>query len=127
MSLTNVHLNGVGLMGGSLDLELNVFNSNAYELHQPRVTYRVLVDNSELGSGIHDADITVGAADSVTVRLPMSFTYAGMGQAGRALMNTGAVTFRVLGYITVTTPHGRYRFPYDRVGRFATLSAGLPR
>ena len=33
--------------------------------------------------------------------IPVSFTYAGIGAAGRQLLNTGAVNYRVLGDVTV--------------------------
>ncbi|MGH7663094.1 MAG: LEA type 2 family protein [Gemmatimonadaceae bacterium] len=123
VSLRDVRLAGVGITGGSMDLELGVYNPNFYDLEQPRVTYRVFVDDTELGDGIYDADVTVLAEDSATVTMPMSFSYLSVGRAGRALLDRGAVNYRVIGHITVGTPYGRIRFPYDRVGRFATLTA----
>ncbi len=60
--------------------------------------------------------------DSTIVTLPLSFTYAGVGAAGRQLMNTGAVNYRVMGDVTVGTPLGNFTRPYDQTGRFSTFS-----
>ncbi len=56
------------------------------------------------------------------MRLPLSFSYAGVGAAGRQLMQTGSVEYRVKGDITFGTPIGSFTRPYDQRGRFSTLS-----
>ena len=45
-----------------------------------------------------------------------------IGEAGRQLINTGTVNYRVLGDVTVSTPLGNFTRPYDQTGRFSTLS-----
>ena len=61
-------------------------------------------------------------SDSTIVTLPLAFTYAGIGEAGRQLMNTGSVNYRVTGDVTVGTPLGNFTRPYDQTGRFSTFS-----
>jgi LEA14-like dessication related protein len=122
VSLRDVKLGGVGLTGGSLEVLINVYNPNGYELATPRVAYRVYVDSVPLARGIFDADIVLDSQDSVKLRIPASIPYTAIGQAGRALLNSGSVNYRVVGDITVGTPYGRYTFPYDRAGWFASLS-----
>ena len=123
VSLREVKLAGVGLTGGSLDMLINVYNPNEYGLATPRVVYRVYIDSVFLARGIFDADIMLESQDSVKLRIPASIAYTSLGQAGRALLNTGAVNYRVVGDITVGTPYGRYTFPYDRNGWFSSLDA----
>ena len=122
-SLRDVRVTGVGLGGGTLEVLLNVYNPNTYDLQQPRFTYRVLVDRSTIGRGVYDADLTIGAEDSVTVRLPLSFGYSGLGRTGRAMLSSGSVNYRIIGDIDFSTPHGRFRAPYDRAGLFSSLDA----
>ena len=69
-----------------------------------------------------DASVMSRTSMSSIVTLPLSFTYAGVGEAGRQLMNTGSVNYRVLGDVTVATPLGNFTRPYDQTGRFSTLS-----
>ena len=122
VTLRDVKLTGVGLTGGSLDVVLSVFNPNGYRLDATRMTYKLLVDTVRFAQGTVDNRFTVMEKDSSVVHIPVSFTYAGVGQAGRELMNTGSVNYRVLGDVTVGSPLGSFTFPYDRNGRFTALA-----
>ena len=118
----DARVTGIGLTGGSLELKLSVYNPNGFKLDGTRLTYNVLVDSVTFGSGALAQQFTVQEKDSTIVTLPLQFTYAGIGQAGRQLMNTGAVNYRVVGDVTVGTPLGNFTRPYDQTGRFSTLS-----
>lgn len=126
VALRNAHIRGVGLTGGTMDIEMRLYNPNDYDLVSPRVTYRVLLDGRHVADGLAEPDVVVPAHDSTVVRLPATFSYNTVGKAGRALLNTGALNYRVLGRVTVGTPYGRFWFPYDRAGQFSTLSSRLP-
>ena len=121
VALRDVRVRGVGLLGGELEILLQVYNANAYDLVNPRVRYSVFVDTVLLATGLTDVTQTLPARDSTQVRVPATFRYTGMSRAGRVMMGTGAAPYRVLGRITVGTPYGRLTFPYDRAGRFSTI------
>ena len=118
----DARVTGIGLTGGSLELKLSVYNPNGFRLDGTRLTYNVLVDSVTFGSGALAQQFSVQEKDSTIVTLPLQFTYAGIGQAGRQLMSTGAVNYRVVGDVTVGTPLGNFTRPYDQTGRFSTLS-----
>jgi len=122
VTLKDVRVNGVGLTGGSLDILLNVYNPNRFGLDATRLTYQVFVDSVPFGTGATDSRFTVQSGDSTVVRLPLTFTWAGVGQAGRGLLNTGTVNYRVTGDLTVGSSVGTYTLRYDRTGRYSTLS-----
>jgi LEA14-like dessication related protein len=126
VALRNAHIRGVGLTGGTMDIEMRVYNPNDYDLVSPRVSYRILLGGKHVADGLADPDVVVPAHDSAFVRIPATFSYSSVGGAGRALIDRGALEYRVLGRMTVGTPYGRFWFPYDRAGQFATLSARLP-
>src|SRR5215216_382277 len=88
-------LNGLGLTGGSLDIVLNVYNPNRFNLDGKSLTYRLMIDSVMFGEGQLNSAFTVQNGDSTQVRLPLNFTYAGIGTAGRQLLNTGTVNYRV--------------------------------
>jgi hypothetical protein len=128
VSLRDVRLAGVGLTGGAMEIVLRVYNPNSYPLEDPRIAYRVMVGDNQLASGVHDTEVDVPAEDSALVRVPASFTFGGAGGAGRAVLSTGSVNYRVLGRIYADTPYGRLSAPYDRAGTYSTVSAvGWPR
>lgn len=122
VELRNVRPNGVGLTGGSLNVSVSLYNPNAYAVSSPRFRYRVMVGSTNLGTGTYDAGVTVAPGDSAAVRLPLSFSYASVGLAGRSLLSRGALTYRVYGDVTVGTPYGRFAAPFDRMGQFSTLN-----
>jgi LEA14-like dessication related protein len=126
VSIKTVSLNGVGLNGGSLDVVLNVYNPNGYRLDATRLTYKLLLDSIPFGTGTTDSNFVVNKKDSSTVRLPLDFTWAGVGAAGRALLNTGSVQYRVQGDLTVGSPVGAFTIPYDGRGRISTLRGSRP-
>lgn len=121
VTLKNVQLNGLGLTGGSLDVILNVYNPNGFTLDATRMTYKLMVDSIPFGQGLVESRFSVSGNDSSTVRIPLDFTYSGIGEAGRQLLNTGSVNYRVLGDVIVGTPLGNFTVPYDRNGRFSAM------
>src|SRR5207253_2533848 len=121
VSFKDVRINGLGVSGGSLDVLLNVYNPNGYKLEGTRLTYRLMVDQTALGEGALDSRFTVQDKDSTVVRLPLTFTYSGLGAAGRQLMQQGVVNYHVTGDVTVSTPVGNFTAPYDRTGQFSSF------
>jgi LEA14-like dessication related protein len=123
VSFRDVKINGLGLTGGSLDIVLAVYNPNEFRLDATKLTYRLLVgDSIQFGDGVLDSQFTVQEKDSTLVRLPLSFTYSGIGAAGRQLLQTGSVNYTVAGDVTVATPIGNFTRPYRGTGTFNTLS-----
>jgi LEA14-like dessication related protein len=114
-------ITGLGISGGSLEVLLSIYNPNSFRLDGTGITYRVNVDSVPFGSGTFNDRFTVQEGDSTTVRLPLSFTYAGVGQAGRQLIQTGSVQYTVSGEITVGTPIGTFTRPYSGKGRLTTM------
>lgn len=119
-----VHFNdakirGLGLSGGSVDVVLSVYNPNRFDLNATRLTYRLMVEDRELGTGALNNAFRVGNNDSTYVTIPVDFTYAGLGTAGRQLLSTGTINYRVIGDFTVDTPLGSFTRPYDQRGRFS--------
>lgn len=126
VNLRDVRVRGVGLTGGSLDVILSVYNPNHYRLDATRLDYTLNLagDSMTIANGSLDRGFTVNDNDSTTVTIPVSFTYAGLGAAGRSVMNTGAVNYHVLGQVAVGTPVGSMTVPFSSNGRFTTTGLG---
>ena len=122
VSFKDLKVRGLGLSGGSLDAYLNVYNPNGFRLDATRLSYRVsLGDNTEVGSGTLESRFNVQSNDSTIVRIPIDFTYAGIGAAGRQIMQSGSVPYNVSGDVTVATPVGNFTVPYSGTGRFSAF------
>ncbi len=126
VNLRDVRIRGIGLTGGTLDVLLSVYNPNHFRLDASRLTYRVALagDSVTLANGAIDSRFSVQDNDSTVVTIPVSFTYAGIGAAGRSLLNSGAVDYHVLGDVTVSTVVGNFTVPYSSTGRFTTTGIG---
>lgn len=120
--LQSVAVRGLGLTGGALDVKLSVYNPNHYRLDATQLTYRVNLagDSVTVATGTYDSRFTVQDNDSSIVTIPVDFTFAGIGAAGRSLLNTGAVGYHVLGNVTVGSAVGNFTVPYSSTGRFTT-------
>lgn len=121
VTLQDVKVTGVGLNGGSLDVILNVENPNDFRLDATQLKYTVLVDTVTFANGTTSQQFTVEGKRAQPVHIPISFTYAGVGQAGRQLLNTGSVNYTVQGVLTVGSPIGSFPISFSRTGRYSTL------
>ncbi|MBA2684442.1 MAG: LEA type 2 family protein [Gemmatimonadaceae bacterium] len=122
VTFKNVQVGGIGLTGGTLDVILSVYNPNGYRLDASRVTYKVMVDSLDVGAGALDKHFMVQSNDSTEVVLPLHFNWNGLNAAGRELMKTGSIPYRVLGDLTVGSGVGDFTIQYDRTGNFNSLS-----
>ena len=122
VQVKDVKVTALGLTGGSVDVVLNVHNPNNFRLDGTRLSYNLLIDTVRFATGSLDQRMTVEAGKDNEVRVPVNFTYAGVGEAGRQLINMGSVPYRMTGDITVATILGNYTVPYDRTGRFSPMA-----
>ena len=121
VQFSDVKIKGLGLSGGALDVVLSIYNPNGFDLNATRLTYKLMVEDKDLGNGVMDRAFRVSDKDSTFVTIPVDFTYAGLGAAGRQLLSSGSVNYRVLGDVTVNTPLGNFTLPYDQRGRFSSF------
>jgi LEA14-like dessication related protein len=121
VTFKDARITGLGVTGGSIEVVLDVYNPNRFRLDGTRLTYKVLVDSTTFGQGEYLTKFEVDERGTNTVRLPFTFSYAGVGAAGRQITQTGSVEYRVVGDLTVATPVGSFTRPYDQKGRFSTL------
>src|SRR3979409_1240650 len=118
VTFKDLRVRGLGITGGSLDAYLNVYNPKGFRVDATRLTYKVVVGENPLGTGGLDSRFTVQNHDSTTIRIPIDFTYLGIGAAGRQMMQSGSVPYTVTGDVTVGTPLGNFTVPYSGSGRF---------
>ena len=121
VSFRQLRVNGLGLDGGSLEVLLSVYNPNGYKLDATRLTYDLVLDSVRFATGAIDQKFTVQDRDSTVVRLPIDFAWSGIGRAGRQLLSSGGVNYRVKGDVTVGTPLGNFTRPYTQTGRYTPL------
>ncbi len=121
VKVADIKLTGVGLTGGSMDVLVDVQNPNDFRLDATRMTYKLVLDTVTFATGAVDSRFTVEGNKTAQVRVPVNFTYAGIGAAGRSLLNTGGVNYTVTGDVTVGTVVGNFTVPFTTNGRVTNL------
>lgn len=93
IELEAVEITSLGLEGGSFTLWLEIFNPNTYDLRTTRVEAELDLEGTHFGSAALGRSLTFPSAARTQVALPVSFTWAGVGAAARALLERGAVGY----------------------------------
>ena len=122
VSVKEVRLSGVGITGGSMNIDLELRNPNRFRIEAPVIRYQVLVDTVQIGSGVYEGDFSLRGRRSTEVRIPVRFKYSDIGPTGRALLTSGTVEYRIIGDVTAGSSYGPVAGPYDRSGEFSTMS-----
>ena len=105
-ALKGVSVTGLGLKGGSLDLDLDVYNPNAYELRSPKMAVTVDLEQTHFGEATLERAVQLPAQSHSMVTVPLSFTWEGVGAGARALLSKGSVNYGLTGRIVVEAPFG---------------------
>jgi LEA14-like dessication related protein len=121
VNFSDAKIRGLGLSGGSMDIVLSIYNPNGFNLNATRLTYKLNAEDREMAIGVLDRAFRVKDKDSTFVTIPVDFTYAALGAAGRQMLEKGSVNYRVTGDISVDTQLGTFTVPYDRTGRFSSF------
>ena len=106
VTLKEIHITGLGLSGGSLNLLLDVYNPNSYSLRTMRIETSVDIEETHFGDVKLEREFTVPANDHTVVEIPMTFTWSGVGAGARALLQRGSVSYVLDSKILVDTPIG---------------------
>ena len=122
VAFKGVVLEGIGLTGGRVRVNLLVRNPNPYSLSTVAMSYRLLVrDSVEVARGADTVRRTVAGHDSTVVGLPLDVSFRGLSTAANAVANYGLIQYRLVGDVTADTPIGQRRIPFDQKGDFAPV------
>lgn len=106
VQLQGVAITGLGFEGGSLQLHLDVYNPNSYELRSTRLRATIDLESTRFGEAILERPLVLPAGRHTNVEIPLSFRWAGVGAGARALLGKGSVRYGLVGRILVDTPIG---------------------
>lgn len=121
VSLEGARVASLGLSGGVVDVRLSVYNPNRFDLRASGLTYDLDFEDPDGGGwfdfteGRLDEDLEVAAGDTAMVVVPVEFTYRGLGNVVRGLLERGTFDYRVSGLVAVEGPIRR-DIRYDHTG-----------
>ena len=117
LTLRQVVVRGVGLTGGSMDLVVDVFNPNGFDLRGTRLQLGFDVEGSHVGDITYEDEFQVQRGDTTSLVLPLRFNWNGVSSAVRAALGYGDIPYTMRGQATIRTPFGNRVIPFTRQGR----------
>jgi LEA14-like dessication related protein len=126
IELDNLELGSLGLTGGTLMVNLRVENPNPVGVRAEDLRYQLFLrapqDSARsdawqpVTSGTYNERIEVGARETKTIRIPVEFRYAELGDAVRSVMRTGRVNYRATGTVRVRAAGFSRDVPFSKTG-----------
>lgn len=109
VQLKEVQLTGIGLSGGTLNLQLDVFNPNDFRLRSTRLELGIDLENVHFGDALLETPLELPSQQHTLVTVPVRFEWAGVGAGARGLLTRQAIHFGLTGTAFLGTPLGDRR------------------
>jgi len=125
--LESVRLSSLGFRGGVVDVRLSIHNPNRFAVDARGLTYDLQLRDPDtenwvnLTEGRLDGDLRVGSRGAREVVVPVEFSYRGLGEAMRSLIDRGSFDYRISGVVELQGPVRR-DIRYQHAGRYAPTS-----
>jgi len=107
--LQEIRVTGLGLSGGTLDLELDVLNPNDFALRTLRMELGIDLEQVHFGDALLESAIELPSQQHTLVTVPVRFEWAGVGAGARGLLTRQAIHYGLTGVATLGTPIGDRR------------------
>ena len=121
LSLESIQVTGFSLTGGSVDLILDVFNPNSYDLNTMRVEVGIDIEGTHFGDVSWEEPVTLPSNEHTTVRVPLGFSWSGVGAGARGILTRGAVTYVLDTRLFLDTPLGDRAVGFETSGEVPLL------
>lgn len=116
IALQEVHVTGLGMTGGTLDLVFDVYNPNQYRLRSTRLEVGLRLAGTDFGEALIDKPLDLSPQNHSRVVMPVRFTWAGVGAAARSLLQSQELPYGITGAVILDTPLGERRVQLQNTG-----------
>ena len=117
IELQEIHVTGMGLSGGTLDLVFDVYNPNQYRLRSTRLDVGLELASTDFGEALIDKPLDLSPQNHSRVVMPVRFTWAGVGAAARSLLQSQELPYGITGAVILDTPLGERRVQLKSNGK----------
>lgn len=104
VKVDHIAVKNVGISGATLDVVLAFHNPNGFTLPGTALTADLDIENSRFGTIAMNEPFSLKGKDTTLVSVPLSFRYSSVGSAARAIIDYGAVNYKISGSFAVQTP-----------------------
>lgn len=106
VQLKEVQITGIGLSGGTLNLQLDVFNPNDFRLRSTRLELGIDLENVHFGDALLETPLELPSRQHTLVTVPVRFEWTGVGAGAKGLLTRQAIHFGLTGTAFLGTPLG---------------------
>jgi LEA14-like dessication related protein len=106
IELREIHVTGLGMSGGTMDLVFDVYNPNEYRLRSTRLEVGLQLAGTDFGEALIDKPLDLSPQNHSQVVMPVRFTWAGVGAAARSLLESQELPYGLTGAVLLDTPIG---------------------
>lgn len=121
VTLRELQLEDVSIKKLDVLLVLDVKNPNDVPLELATLSYGLSIEGHEVATGERTMGVTLRAASTDEVRVPVSVSYKDLGSIAAKVIANEAFGYEVHGVAGLDTPVGVLDFPFARMGRVADL------
>jgi LEA14-like dessication related protein len=101
------HVTSIGFSGVTLNIVFEASNPNPAELKAKRMVYllKKASDDTTLTEGVSNQNFTLPPSSTLNnIKIPMTFSYRGLGAATKSIISRGKTRILVSGEITFDAP-----------------------
>ncbi len=124
ITLKEIHVRQISLTDASLVFVAEIQNPNDYELRLKSLDYTVHLSGREAGDGSLQREISVPAASSTPIEIPVSARFGGLGGIARMYVSGQELSYRLEGKALVKAGLFDRTFPFSRTGTLSRKKAG---
>ena len=117
LTLESISLTELGLRGGSVDLMVDVHNPNSFDLNTMRIEVGLDLEDTHFGDVELEERILIPSGGNAMVRIPLSFTWAGIGAGARGVLTRGSVHYGLDTRLYLDTPVGERAVGFETNGQ----------
>ena len=117
IALQEIHVTGLGMTGGTLDLVFDVYNPNQYRLRSTRLAVGLELASTDFREALVDKPLDLSPENHSRVVMPVRFTWAGVGAAARSLLQSQELPYGITGAVILDTPLGERRVQLKSNGK----------
>ena len=103
MTMTGVDFRGISTEGLAFNLLVDVENTNGFGADISELEYRILLDNTEVATGLQKDSVAVPAESTVDVGIPFTIVWGGMDKGLKKLLDGEEHEWRLKGRVRLST------------------------
>ena len=116
VTLKEIGVKNLGLMGGTLDAQVTIRNPNSAAIRGTGIVLSLDVQGHRFGTTEWMRGFELAGDSTTTFTVPVDFTWRTAGMAARNVLNYGDVRYAISGRTFILLSGTIWRFPYVREG-----------